>query len=173
VRKDVALTLAARRLCSTSSPLCPPPPLPPHPNHHHHAPHTHRHPSLSYSNTWYSDDQRAELYATLSRYNTVAVIVGHTHSAATYRWNGTSNEVPPGAPGIDVVNVPAAQKGGAEGAAPSEYMVAELAVLPGGAPRTARFRVAQRIVGEGGWGPSSWGPVAALKNVSLGEEGGR
>jgi hypothetical protein len=42
-----------------------------------------------YSNAWWSGAQRAELYATLLKYNTVGVICGHTHSAAIYQWNGT------------------------------------------------------------------------------------
>ena len=35
-----------------------------------------------YSNTWWSQNQRSELFATLSKYNAAGIICGHTHSAA-------------------------------------------------------------------------------------------
>lgn len=109
-----------------------------------------------YSNTWWSANQRSELFATLSQYNTQGVLCGHTHSAAIYSWNGTDSPPQPfNTPGaIDVFNIPSTQKEDAEGfAAPSEYMIFELEVR---ADDMATLRVGQRVA-------FGWGNVVAKK----------
>jgi hypothetical protein len=111
-----------------------------------------------YSNSWYSDGQRLEFFNTLNRYNTLGVIVGHTHAAAIYGWNGTATFDTGTQPGIDVYNVPATQKGGTAGAEPSEYMLAEISILDA-ASKLAHFRLAHRQVPQ-------WGPYMATKNFT-------
>ncbi len=65
-----------------------------------------------WSNGWYNEDQRTELWATLNKYKTLAVLVGHTHGASTYSFNGTHEgswgEKASGF--IDVINAPATQR---------------------------------------------------------------
>ena len=92
-----------------------------------------------YSNAWWSGSQRAELYATLSRYNTAGLICGHTHSAAMYKWNGTDISDA----GIDVYNVPSTQKEDANGyGEPPEFFAFSLEAAPGGG---AALRVGHRV----------------------------
>ena len=100
-----------------------------------------------------------EMWATLNKYKTLAVLVGHTHGASTYSYNGTHG----GAWGektagyIDVINAPATQKeDGKHNPLPSEFMVLEASMLGGG---VGSFRVAQRV-------GSGWGNVLSLKTFS-------
>ena len=84
--------------------------------------------------------------------------MGHTHSAAIYAWNGTS-QIPFGTSGIDVFNIPSTQKETPDGyPAPSEFMAFEMAVDD---TNNVTFRVAQRV----GW---AWGEVAATKTFACG-----
>lgn len=114
-----------------------------------------------YSNSWWSQAQRTELWATLLKYNVVGLLCGHTHSAAIYAFNGTdmlpfeSND--PAA--IAVYNIPSTQKEDDNGfPAPSEFMAFELSV---DANADATFRAAQRVA----WG---WGGVSAVKKFKCG-----
>ena len=60
-----------------------------------------------FSSGWYNRDQREELIATLSKYNPLLVLVGHTHSAEVYSYNGTSQAAwGKGGGFVDVVNAP-------------------------------------------------------------------
>lgn len=110
-----------------------------------------------YSNAWYSAAQRAELFATLSRYNAAGVLCGHTHAASIYAWDGNST-LPFNTPGaIDVFNIPSTQKEDAAGGpAPPEYMLFELVADAAGGGAT--LRVGQRVAG-------AWGDVVATKRV--------
>ena len=116
-----------------------------------------------YSNDWYSQAERTEYFATLSKYNVVALFVGHTHSAATYRWNGTATFPIGQAPGIDVYNTPSTQKESGPcnptpcAPAPSEFLVVELDIADGATSGT--LRMAQRV-GDG------WGDVSASKSFT-------
>ena len=100
------------------------------------------------------------MWATLNKYNTLAVLVGHTHSAGVYSFNGTTQNaafdtgaLPPGY--ISVINAPATQKeDGVHNPLPSEFMALE-ASLPN-ANGVGVFRVAQRV-------GSAWGNVLATK----------
>jgi hypothetical protein len=96
------------------------------------------------------------MWATLSQYKTLAVLVGHTHGASVYSFNGTAQ----GAWGregegfIDVINAPATQKeDGQHNPLPSEFMALEAAVDGEG---KGKFRVAQRV-------GSAWGSVQGQK----------
>lgn len=115
-----------------------------------------------YSNSWYSQQERERLFALLSRYNTIAALVGHTHVASVYSYNGTA-QGPFGAGGafIDVINAPSTQKeDGSGNPSPSEWLVSEVAQdAAAAAAGTAVFRVAQ-AVGE------SWGSVLARKTIA-------
>jgi len=113
-----------------------------------------------YSNDWYSQKQRFELFTTLKAYNVAGILCGHTHSAAIYSviidaQNTTMH--PFGFPGaIDIYNIPSTQKEDADGfPAPSEFMVFEIA----GEGTTMAFRAAQRVA-------YGWGNVRASKNVT-------
>lgn len=111
----------------------------------------------SWSNTWYDKEHRTEMWATLSKYNTLAVLVGHTHSAGVYSFNGTNQGAwASDAPGfIDVINAPATQKeDGKLNPLPSEFMAMEAALEAGSSKGT--FRVAQRVGSE-------WGKVMGQK----------
>ena len=113
-----------------------------------------------WSNTWYNADQRVDMWRVLSKYNTLAAFVGHTHSAMAYSFNGTDGgDFGSTAPGfIDVVNAPATQKeDGQFNALPSEFMAAELALDATG--KAGTFRVAQRV-------GSGWGKIQASKKVT-------
>jgi hypothetical protein len=109
-----------------------------------------------FSNGWYNEDQREDMWKTLLQYNTLITLVGHTHSAMIYSFNGTkqgkwgSNETGY----IDVVNAPATQKeDGKRNALPSEFMVIETALDGGMGAKggvTGTLRVAQRVGHE--WG---------------------
>jgi len=113
-----------------------------------------------WSNTWYNADQRIEMWQTLNKYNTLAVLVGHTHSAGVYAFNGTTQlnafdtaKRPAGY--ISVINAPATQKeDGKLNALPSEFMALEASIEADG---TGTFRVAQRV-------GSGWGPVQGTKS---------
>ena len=106
-----------------------------------------------YSDAWWSGAQRAELYATLRKYNTVGVICGHTHQAAVYEWNGTDTGGSL-AGGITVYNVPSTQKEDADGfGEPSEFMAFSMEAAGGGA---GVIRAGQRVGYE-------WGQVALKK----------
>ena len=114
-----------------------------------------------YSNDWYSQRQRLELYNTLKQYNTQAILVGHTHVANLYAINVTENAtemLPFATPGsIDVINIPSTQKEDADGfPAPSEFMAFEIAGDGAGA---ATLRVGQRVA-------YAWGPLGAKKSFS-------
>jgi hypothetical protein len=112
-----------------------------------------------YSNTWYSAGQRAELYSTLVRYNTVGIWVGHTHSAAVYQWNGTDTTGPSIPGGLDVYNIPSTQKEDNDGnAQPSEFMVASMSIEVSSGQ--GMLRVGQRV------GYGAWGDVMAQKNFT-------
>ena len=125
-------------------PRPPPPRLTPHP-----APLSGPQCFDGYSNAWYSGAQRAELYATLRKYNTVGVICGHTHSAAIYEWNGTDTG-PSLEGGITVYNVPSTQKEDEDGfGEPSEFMAFSM-------EESGVFRAGQRV----GY---AWGQVALKK----------
>jgi hypothetical protein len=84
-------------------------------------------------------------------------LVGHTHAANTYSYNGTEQ----GAFGfgkgfVDVVNAPATQKeDGQFNPLPGEFMALEVSVDATGA---GTFRVAQRV-------GHAWGTVLAKKQV--------
>jgi hypothetical protein len=99
------------------------------------------------------------MWQTLSKYNTLAVLVGHTHSAGVYSFNGTdqSNEFDPSklpAGFISVINSPATQKEDSKlNALPSEFMAMEATIDATG---SGTFRVAQRV-------GSAWGPVQGSK----------
>lgn len=101
------------------------------------------------------------MWATLSKYNTLAALVGHTHSAGTYSYNGTTqanefdvSKLPAGY--ISVINAPATQKeDGKLNALPSEFMALE-ASLDASGSGAGVFRVAQRV-------GSAWGPVMGSK----------
>jgi hypothetical protein len=101
------------------------------------------------------------MWQTLSKYNTLAVLVGHTHSAGVYSFNGTdqANEFDPSklpAGFISVINAPSTQKEDGElNPLPSEFMAME-ASLPDATSGEGTFRVAQRV-------GSSWGPVSGTK----------
>ena len=114
-----------------------------------------------YSNDWYSQRQRLELYNTLKQYNTQAILVGHTHVANIYAINVTENAttmLPFATTGaIDVINIPSTQKEDADGyPAPSEFMAFEIAGDGAGA---ATLRVGQRIA-------YTWGAIGAKKSFS-------
>ena len=97
---------------------------------------------------------------TLSKYNPLVVLVGHTHSAEVYSYNGTSQSGwGKGAGFIDVINAPATQKEDGKGnALPSEFMAIEVTMdAPGSS--TGKLRVAQRV-GHG------WGTVLGMKNFT-------
>ncbi len=114
-----------------------------------------------FSNGWYNEDQRTDMWATLLQYNTVLALVGHTHTAETYSFNGTKQGVwGSNATGfLDVVNAPATQKeDGKHNALPSEFMAIELA-LDAGSATEGTLRVAQRV-GHG------WGSVQGSKRFS-------
>ena len=101
------------------------------------------------------------MWATLSQYQTLAVLVGHTHDANAYSYNGSSMgpwNAGASQPGfIDVINAPATQKeDGKLNPLPSEFMVLDAAMLGGG---KGTFRVAQRV-------GSGWGSVLAMKNFT-------
>ena len=111
-----------------------------------------------HTQTWYNEDQRLEFWATLNKYETLAVLVGHTHGAAVYSFNGTSQgpfgSTAPGA--IDVINAPATQKeDGKFNALPSEFMAVEASVDT--ATGKGVLRVAQRV-------GSAWGTVQGMKS---------
>ena len=97
---------------------------------------------------------------TLSKYNPLLVLVGHTHTAEVYSYNGTQqSKWGAGGAFIDVVNAPATQKEDGKGnPLPSEFMVLE-AVMDGPAASTGTLRVAQRV-------GSGWGTVLASKHFS-------
>lgn len=102
--------------------------------------------------------------ATLQKYNTLAVLVGHTHSAAVYSYNGTHQGVwGSNSTGyLDIINAPATQKeDGKENPLPSEFMVLEAALDSSGVSGT--FRVAQRLSWPAG---SSWGSVLGQKSFT-------
>lgn len=110
-----------------------------------------------FSNGWYNADQRTDLINTLLQYNTLAILVGHTHSAELYAFNGTTqgewNSNKPGF--INVINAPATQKeDGQKNPLPSEFMVIEagFASAEDEAAGNGILRVAQRV-------GSSWGNV--------------
>ena len=135
-----ARTLASTRASPTPSTACAPQPPPPPPAR-------------------YNKDQSAELFATLNKYKTLAVLVGHTHGASVYSFNGTHGGSwgESGAGYIDVINAPATQKeDGKHNTLPSEFMVLEAAVGAGG---QGSFRVAQRV-------GSGWGTVQGIKNFT-------
>lgn len=100
------------------------------------------------------------MWATLLQYNTLAVLVGHTHAASVYSFNGTtqSNSFDTSSlPGyISIINAPATQKeDGHYNPLPSEFMVLE-ATLPDATSGEGTFRVVQRV-------GSSWGSVQGKK----------
>jgi hypothetical protein len=97
------------------------------------------------------------MWTTLLKYRTLAVLVGHTHGASVYSFNGTAQgafgSTSPGY--IDVINAPATQKeDGSHDPLPSEFMAMEVAIDESGA---ASFRVAQRV-------GSTWGTVQGKKS---------
>lgn len=113
-----------------------------------------------YSNSWYSQRQRFELFTALKKYNVQGILCGHTHSAAIYSVIVTANatEMHPfgSAGGIDVYNIPSTQKEDSDGfPAPSEFMAFELSAE--GANVT--FRAAQRV-------SYTWGSVQATKTFA-------
>jgi hypothetical protein len=114
-----------------------------------------------FSNGWYNEDQRQDMWQTLLQYNTLITLVGHTHSAMLYSFNGTkqgkwgSNETG----FIDVVNAPATQKeDGKKNALPSEFMALEVALDGGKGINgvTGTLRVAQRV-------GNTWGSIFGSK----------
>jgi hypothetical protein len=112
-----------------------------------------------WSQTWYNKDQSLELFATLNKYKALAVLVGHTHGASVYSFNGTHGGAwgERGAGFIDVINAPATQKeDGKHNTLPSEFMVLEASMGAGG---VGSFRVAQRV-------GSGWGTVMGMKNFT-------
>ena len=111
-----------------------------------------------FSNGWYNEDQRTDMWTTLLQYNTVLALVGHTHTAEMYSFDGTKQG--PWAANttgfIDVVNAPATQKeDGHHNALPSEFMAIDVA-LDAGSSTEGTLRVAQRV-GHG------WGTVLGSK----------
>jgi len=106
-----------------------------------------------FSNGWYNSDQRVELLGTLNKYNPLMVIVGHTHTAEMYSYNGTA-QAPWGKGGsgfVDVVNSPATQKEDGKGnPLPSEFMVLEASMDTETGASSGKLRVAQRV--GSGWG---------------------
>lgn len=101
------------------------------------------------------------MWKTLLKYNPLVALVGHTHTANMYAFNGTKQ----GAWGsnasgfIDVVNAPATQKeDGHHNALPSEFTVLEIALDEGSATE-GTLRVAQRV-------GSAWGSVLGSKRFS-------
>lgn len=110
-----------------------------------------------FSNGWYNADQRVELLATLSKSNPLVLLVGHTHTAEVYSYNGTEM-APWGTKGfVDVINAPATQKEDGKGnPLPSEFMVIE-AAMDSPTATTGTLRVAQRV-------GSGWGTVLAKKS---------
>ena len=130
---------------------------PPTPTTH---PHRRRAQFDGFSNSWYNADQRTELMGVLSKHNPLVVLVGHTHTAETYSYNGTA-QGPWGAGGafIDVVNAPATQKEDGKGnPLPSEFIVME-AAMDSPTAATGTLRVAQRV-------GSAWGPILAKKRFT-------
>jgi hypothetical protein len=110
-----------------------------------------------WSLSWFNQGQQIELWTTLLKYNTLAVLTGHTHSATLASFNGTTqgewNSKEPGF--INVITAPATQKeDGYHNALPSEFMVidAGFATSEDAAAGTGILRVAQRV-------GSSWGTV--------------
>lgn len=116
-----------------------------------------------WSLTWFNPDQAAEMFATLNKYNTLVVLVGHTHGAGVYSYNGTHQgaweESTPGY--IAVVNAPATQKeDGQHNPLPSEFMVLDASLTSsssggsdgGQQQQGGVLRVAQRV-------GSAWGSV--------------
>ena len=115
----------------------------------------------AFSNGWYSIEQREDMFATLLKYNPLLALVGHTHSAEMYSFNGTKQAAwGSNASGfVDVVNAPATQKeDGHHNALPSEFMALELA-LDAGSATEGTLRVAQRV-------GSAWGSVLGSKRFS-------
>lgn len=111
-----------------------------------------------FSNGWYNEDQRTAMWATLLKYNTLVALVGHTHTAEMYSFNGTAQSkwASDAAGFIDVVNAPATQKeDGKRNALPSEFMALEVA-LDEGSANAGTLRVAQRV-------GSAWGSVLGSK----------
>ena len=103
-------------------------------------------------------DQREELIATLNKYNPLLVLVGHTHSAEMYSYNGTAQgQWAQGRVGfVDVVNAPATQKEDGKGnPLPSEFMALE-AAMDSPTASTGTLRVAQRV-------GSAWGSILGKK----------
>ena len=103
-------------------------------------------------------DQREELIATLNKYNPLLVLVGHTHSAEMYSYNGTAQgQWAQGRAGfVDVVNAPATQKEDGKGnPLPSEFMALE-AAMDSPTASTGTLRVAQRV-------GSAWGSILGKK----------
>lgn len=113
-----------------------------------------------FSNGWYNADQRVELMSTISKYNPLVALVGHTHTAEVYSYNGTTQSTwGKGAGFVDVVNAPATQKEDGKGnPLPSEFMVIE-AAMDSPSANTGKLRVAQRV-------GSGWGTVLAVKNFT-------
>ena len=111
-----------------------------------------------FSSGWYNRDQREELIATLSKYNPLVVLVGHTHTAEVYSYNGTSQAAwGKGGGFVDVVNAPATQKEDGKGnPLPSEFMAFE-AAMDSPTATTGKLRVAQRV-------GSGWGAVQGVKS---------
>jgi hypothetical protein len=104
--------------------------------------------------------QREALWTTLLRYNTLAVLVGHTHTAELYSFNGTVQGAWAGnrAGFIDVINAPATQKEDAEhNPLPSEFMLLDAEIAEG--ERNGTLRVAQRV-------GHSWGEVIGSKSFT-------
>ena len=112
-----------------------------------------------WSRTWFNADQAVDMWGVLASYKTLAVLVGHTHGAAIYSFNGTADvgsfdtsKEPPGF--VSVINAPATQKeDGDHNPLPSEFMALEAAIDATGA---GTFRVAQRV-------GSAWGSVQGQK----------
>ena len=101
------------------------------------------------------------MWNTLLSYNTLAILVGHTHSAGVYSFNGTAQSGSfdtAALPGyISVINAPATQKEDGEfNALPSQFMALE-ASLQDATSGEGTFRVVQRV-------GSSWGSVQGTKN---------
>lgn len=120
----------------------------------------------TWSNGWSNADHRTELWSILGGYNTLAVMAGHTHTAATYSFSAATQAQGPwdsGQPGfLDVIVAPATQKEAGNGSAlPSEFMVLQAALDDPADPanRTGTFRVAQRV-GQG------WGTVLGAKRFT-------
>lgn len=106
----------------------------------------------------YNEDQRESLIALVSAHNPLLVLVGHTHSAEMYSYNGTAQgKWGEGGAFVDVVNAPATQKEDGKGnPLPSEFMVLE-AAMDSPTATTGKLRVAQRV-------GSTWGTVLGEKN---------